>query len=105
MENPPPWVWAIIVGLIIAGKFAYRWKTTKHLAKEMEQNEKVIDSSKAIRITITILEVYPILELQCHINIAAINIVPVPLGTILKLGRGNYNASEIKKYLQFRISR
>ena len=40
MENPPLWVWAIVVGLIIAGKFAYRWKTTKHLAKEMEQNEK-----------------------------------------------------------------
>ena len=118
MENPPLWVWAIVVGLIIAGKFAYRWKTTKHLAKEIEQNEKVIDSSLQLKmkmimkitinfkinfsmkvtiaITITILEVYPILELQCHINIAAINIVPVPLGTILKLGRGNYNASEIK---------
>jgi hypothetical protein len=37
MENPPLWVWAIVVGLIIAGKFAYRWKTTKQLAKEMEQ--------------------------------------------------------------------
>ncbi|HZB17873.1 MAG TPA: hypothetical protein VE445_11960 [Nitrososphaeraceae archaeon] len=49
MENPPLWVWAIVVGLIIAGKFAYRWKTTKHLAKEMEQNEKVIDSSKAMQ--------------------------------------------------------
>jgi hypothetical protein len=47
MENPPLWVWAIVVGLIIAGKFAYRWKTTKQLAKEMEQNEKVMDSSKA----------------------------------------------------------
>ncbi|HZA62126.1 MAG TPA: hypothetical protein VE573_04590 [Nitrososphaeraceae archaeon] len=49
MENPPLWVWAIVVGLIIAGKFAYRWKTTKHLAKEIEQNEKVIDSSKAMQ--------------------------------------------------------
>ena len=49
MENPPLWVWAIVVGLIIAGKFAYRWKTTKQLAKEMEQNEKVIDSSKAMQ--------------------------------------------------------
>jgi len=49
MENPPLWVWAIVVGLIIAGKFAYRWKTTKQLAKEMEQNEKVIDSSKSMQ--------------------------------------------------------
>jgi hypothetical protein len=49
MENPPLWVWAIVVGLIIAGKFAFRWKTTKHLAKELEQNEKVIDSSKAMQ--------------------------------------------------------
>ena len=48
MENPPLWVWAIVVGLIIAGKFAYRWKTTKQLAKEMEQNEKVVDSRKSM---------------------------------------------------------
>jgi hypothetical protein len=48
MENPPLWVWAIVVGLIIAGKYAYRWKTTKQLAKEMEQNEKVIDSRKSM---------------------------------------------------------
>ena len=48
MENPPLWVWAIVVGLLIAGKYAYRWKTTKQLAKEMEQREKATDLSKAI---------------------------------------------------------
>jgi hypothetical protein len=48
MENPPLWVWAIVVGLIIAGKYAYRWKTTKQLAKEIEQREKITDLSKAI---------------------------------------------------------
>ena len=48
MENPPLWVWAIVVGLIIAGKYAYRWRTTKQLAKGMEQNEKVIDSRKSM---------------------------------------------------------
>jgi hypothetical protein len=48
MENLPLWVWAIVVGLIIAGKYAYRWRTTKQLAKEMEQNEKVIDSRKSM---------------------------------------------------------
>jgi hypothetical protein len=48
MENLPLWVWAIVVGLIIAGKYAYRWKTTKQLAKEMEQNEKVIDLRKSM---------------------------------------------------------
>ena len=46
MENPPLWVWAIVVGLIIAGKYAYRWKTTKQLAKEMERREKRIGLSK-----------------------------------------------------------
>ena len=45
MENPLLWVWGIVVGLIIAGKYAYRWKTTKQLAKEMEQKE---NSSKAL---------------------------------------------------------
>ena len=48
MENPPLWVQAIVVGLIIAGKYTYRWKTTKQLAKEMEQNEKVVDSRKSM---------------------------------------------------------
>jgi hypothetical protein len=48
MENPPLWVWAIVVGLIIAGKYAYRWKTTKQLAREIEQREKITDLSKAI---------------------------------------------------------
>jgi hypothetical protein len=44
MENPTLWVWGIVVGLMIAGKFAYRWKTTKQLAKEMGQRS----SSKAM---------------------------------------------------------
>jgi hypothetical protein len=47
MENPPLWVWAIVVGLIIAGKYVYRWKTTKQLAKEIEQRERVTGLSKA----------------------------------------------------------
>lgn len=34
MESPPLWVWAIIVGLIIGGKLAYRWVVTKELARE-----------------------------------------------------------------------
>jgi hypothetical protein len=48
MENPPLWVWAIVVGLIIAGKYAYRWKTTKQLAKEIELRDKGIGLSKDI---------------------------------------------------------
>ena len=46
MENPPLWVWAIVVGLIITGKYAYRWKTTRQLAKEIEERENAIDSTK-----------------------------------------------------------
>ena len=34
MENPPLWLWAIIVGVIIACKFIYRWSVAKHMAKE-----------------------------------------------------------------------
>ena len=37
MENPPLWVWAIIVGAIIASKFIYRWQSTKYFAKEAEE--------------------------------------------------------------------
>ena len=39
-------MWAIVVGLIITGKYAYRWKTTRQLAKEMNERKKVIDSTK-----------------------------------------------------------
>jgi hypothetical protein len=90
MENPPLWVWAIVVGLIIAGKYAYRWKTTKQLAKEMERRENGIGLSKdipdrAIKKIITVMEaVLLMLKLQCHTNIAAINIVLAPLEIILK---------------------
>ena len=37
LENPPLWVWAIIVGAIIASKFIYRWQSTKYFAKEAEE--------------------------------------------------------------------
>lgn len=40
MEGPPLWVWAIIIGIIIAGKFIYRWTTTKELAKNARQNSQ-----------------------------------------------------------------
>lgn len=83
MENPPLWVWAIVVGLIIAGKYAYRWRTTKQLAKEMEQNEKVIDSKKSMTENAT--NVIPLtLVLQYHANIVITNTVLVPIGIILK---------------------
>jgi hypothetical protein len=44
MENPPLWVWAIIIGIIIAGKFIYRWQVTKQLAKESKARNR--DGSK-----------------------------------------------------------
>ena len=37
MENPPLWVWAIIVGVIITSKFIYRWQATKQFAKEDQE--------------------------------------------------------------------
>jgi hypothetical protein len=46
LENPPLWVWGIIVGAIIAGKFIYRWQSTKHFAKEAEERRKSISDHK-----------------------------------------------------------
>ena len=40
MENPPLWVWAIIVGGIIVSKFIYRWQSTKYFAKESEEGKR-----------------------------------------------------------------
>ena len=34
MENPPLWVWAIVVGIIIASKFIYRWQATRRMEIE-----------------------------------------------------------------------
>jgi len=45
LENPPLWVWAIIVGAIIASKFIYRWQSTKYFAKEAEQRRREIKDS------------------------------------------------------------
>ena len=39
-ESPPLWFWAIIVGLIVAGKLTYRWYATKMLAKDNEKIKK-----------------------------------------------------------------
>ena len=47
MENPPLWVWAIIVGAIIASKFVYRWQATKQFAKEdQERRTKAISDGE-----------------------------------------------------------
>jgi uncharacterized membrane-anchored protein YhcB (DUF1043 family) len=43
LENPPLWVWGIIVGAIIAGKFIYRWQATKQFAKEAEERKNKFD--------------------------------------------------------------
>jgi hypothetical protein len=47
--NPPLWTWAIIVGMIITGKFAYRWYATKELARESEEKSKREKSTSQIR--------------------------------------------------------
>jgi hypothetical protein len=40
MESPPLWVWAIIVGAIIASKFFLRWSNLKRLAKAARGNTR-----------------------------------------------------------------
>ena len=46
LENPPLWVWAIIVGAIIASKFVYRWQITKQIAKEDQGRRRNINSDQ-----------------------------------------------------------
>ena len=93
MENPPLWVWAIVVGLIITGKYAYRWKTTRQLAKEMnDERKKVIDSSKtnadvAIKNNSNTESNSSSVRTAISHNIAVIDIVLVPIEIILKQGR------------------
>jgi hypothetical protein len=43
LENPPLWVWAVVVGAIIASKFIYRWQSTKYFAKEAEEKSRKIN--------------------------------------------------------------
>jgi hypothetical protein len=44
LENPPLWVWGIVVGAIIASKFIYRWQATKYFAKQAEERRTKIKS-------------------------------------------------------------
>lgn len=45
MESLPLWVWAIIVGAIIASKFIYGWQTTKQFAKEDQERKTKANSN------------------------------------------------------------
>jgi hypothetical protein len=45
-EGPPLWVWAIIVGVLIASKFIYRWRVTKELAGESREKHERIERAK-----------------------------------------------------------
>lgn len=45
MENPPLWVWAIVVGIIISGKLVYRWKITRDLSREFKQDGKNVNTT------------------------------------------------------------
>ena len=33
VESPPLWIWGVILAVIVAAKFTYRWYATKQLAK------------------------------------------------------------------------
>ena len=70
LENPPLWVWAIIVGAIIAGKFIYRWQVTKQFAKEQERrrNKKINSDEKTKEFTNN--DLYGNIDRR-HINIRA----------------------------------
>ncbi|MGC1133627.1 MAG: hypothetical protein WA941_12455 [Nitrososphaeraceae archaeon] len=46
MEGPPLWVWAIVVGTIIAGKFIYRWKLTNELSKDTKYSDQSFNKVK-----------------------------------------------------------
>ena len=43
VENPPLWMWAIVIGVIgaiIAAKFTYRWYSTKQLARQSQKRNR-----------------------------------------------------------------
>ena len=42
-ESPPLWVWGIIVGVLIASKFIYRWRVTKELAHESQEKHDRVE--------------------------------------------------------------
>ena len=42
-ESPPLWVWGIIVGVLIASKFIYRWRVTKELADESQEKQDRVE--------------------------------------------------------------
>ena len=46
MEYPPLWVWAIVVGIIIATKLILRWQATKEIAKEAINRPSTNDEIK-----------------------------------------------------------
>jgi hypothetical protein len=45
-ESPPLWVWAIVVGVLIASKFIYRWRATKELAHESQEKHERMEKAK-----------------------------------------------------------
>jgi hypothetical protein len=45
-ESPPLWVWAIIVGVLIASKFIYRWRATNELARESQEKHERTEKAK-----------------------------------------------------------
>ncbi len=45
-ESPPLWVWAIIVGVLLASKFIYGWRVTKELADESYERHERIERTK-----------------------------------------------------------
>jgi hypothetical protein len=49
LENPPLWVWAIIVGAIIVSKFVYRWQATKQFTKEDQERKSKAISDREIK--------------------------------------------------------
>ena len=40
VENPPLWIWAVIIGVIIAAKFTYRWYSTQQLARDSQKRNR-----------------------------------------------------------------
>jgi hypothetical protein len=41
LENPPLWVWAIVVSILIITKLVFRWQATEELAKKGNEQTSV----------------------------------------------------------------
>ena len=78
LENPPLWIWAVIVGGIIAGKFIYRWQLTKQFAKEDQEKYILMIKQKTSRKMISMTAIPQDMLQICGLTSTALGVTTLP---------------------------